>query len=95
MQIQNYEQLTLFISNIQYSYAWLFKTLYMMVRTHGILWIGSLTIAGEKNQVQLDIDKYMEHLKKEATSDDLEMRVENMQKYISGTVIVKAMQHLL
>jgi len=51
MQIQNYEQLALFISNIHASYAWLFKSFDVMVRTHSILTIGSLTVEKEKNQV--------------------------------------------
>lgn len=49
----------------------------------------------ENNQVQLDIDRYMEQLRREATSDDLEMSANNMQKYIGVPAIVKAMLCML
>lgn len=51
MLIQNYEQLSPFINNIQASYALLYKSLDVMVRTHMIPSIGSLTEAKHKNQL--------------------------------------------
>ena len=51
MLIQNYKKLTPFITNIKASYAWFYKTLEVMVRTHRIPSIGSLNKANKKNQV--------------------------------------------
>ena len=44
--------------------------------------IDSLTMAREKNHVRLGIYRYMEKLRQEATSDDLDMSIENMKNYI-------------
>lgn len=66
-----------------------------MVRMHKISSIGSLTVDREKNQVSLEINRYMKHLNWEATNDDLEVSTEKMQKYISGPVIVKTMLRML
>lgn len=73
MLIQNYEKLTSSINNIQTSYAWLYNYLDVMVRTHGIPLIGSLTKARRKNQVRLEIDEYMEKLRRGATREELEL----------------------
>jgi len=62
MLIQNYEQLPPLITNIEASYSWLFKSLDVMVRTHKIPSIGSLVQTIKKNQVLLEVDKYMEQL---------------------------------
>lgn len=66
-----------------------------MVRTHKIPSIGSLTESNHKNQVWLEIDRYMDQLRWEATSDDLELSIENMQKYTGGLVMFKTMLHIL
>lgn len=63
MQIQNYKQLTPFISSIQDSYAWLFKRLDVIVRAHRIPSIYSHIEDNEKNQVQIEIDRYVEKLR--------------------------------
>ena len=62
-----------------------------MVRTHNIPSIDSLTEAKHKNQIWLEIDRYMKHL----TNDDFELSAQNMQKYIGGPVMVKTMLHML
>ena len=58
------------------------------MRMNSILSISSLTKAKYKNQVQLEIGRYMEQLRREATRDDLELNACNMQKYIGGPVKV-------
>lgn len=95
MLIQNYEKITSFISNIQASYAWLYKSLDVMVKTHRIPLINSLIEAKQKNEVQLEIERYMEKLRWEGTGDELELSAHNMQKYIGGHVMVKMMVHML
>lgn len=66
-----------------------------MVRMHRIPLIGSLSKAKHKNQFWLEIDRYMEKLRQEATGDDLEMSAQNMQKYISGPIMANTMFHML
>lgn len=77
MLIQNYEHIAPFVSNIQASYAWLYKSLDVMVRMHKILSIGSLTKGRPKNQVHIEI---MENLRQMDTMEDLELTVHNMHK---------------
>ena len=48
-----------------------------------------------KNQVMLDVEKYIEKLMRKATSDDLQLSKENMQKYIGGLATLKTLWHIL
>jgi len=95
MLLHNYEQLTSLIGNIQDSYVWLCNSLDVMVRTHMIPSIGSLTDAKTKNQVILEIDEYLTQLRREATIEDLELSAHNIQKYIDGINMVKNMFFML
>jgi len=63
MLIKSYEQLAPFIEIIQASYVRLYNSLDVIVRKHMIQSISSLTNAKPKNQVQLEIDDYMEQLR--------------------------------
>jgi len=73
MLIQNYEQLPPLITSIEASYARLLKSMDVIVRTHKIPSIGTLTQAIKKNQVLLDVDRYIEQLMREAICDDLQL----------------------
>lgn len=95
MLIQNYDHLTPSINNIHASYVQLYNSLDVMVRKNRIPSIGSLTDAKTKNQVSLDIDEYLEKLRREATKEELELNAHNMQKYISGPVKVNTMLLML
>lgn len=48
-----------------------------------------------KNKFMPDVDNYIEHLMHVATSDDLQLSVENMQRYISGLATIKKMLCML
>ena len=52
MIIQNNKQLTSFIGSIQASYVWLYNILDVLVNTHNIPSVGSLTEAKPRNQVR-------------------------------------------
>jgi len=95
MLIWNYENLPLLITSIEASYAQFFKSLHVIVRTHKIPSIGSLAQAIKKNQVLLEVDKYMEQLMRKATNNDLQLSAENMQKYISGPTTLRKMFRIL
>ena len=95
MQIQNYEQLPPLITNIKASYAWLFRSLDVIVRMKNIPSIGTLAQAMRKNQVMLKVDMYIEQLMHKAASDDLQLSTKNMQKYIGGPTTVKIVLHKL
>jgi len=56
MLIQNYEHLPLLITRIEASYAQLFKSLDVIVRTHKIPSIRTLTQSMKKNQVLVEVD---------------------------------------
>lgn len=83
------------IINIEASYAWLFRSLDVIVQMHKIPSIETLTQAMRKNQVMLDVDKYIEKLMHVATSNDFHLIVENMQWYISDTATLKTILHML
>ena len=60
MLIQKNKQFTSFIGNIQDSYVWLFNSLDVLVRTHQIPSVGSLTKAKPKNQVWQEVEECLE-----------------------------------
>ena len=60
MLIRNYEKLPLPITRIEASYACFFKIPDVIVRTHRIPSIRSLTQAIKKNLVLLEVDRDME-----------------------------------
>lgn len=69
MLIQNHKQLAPFIGSIQASYMRLYNSLDVMVRKHRIPSIISLTNAKPMNQVWLEIDEYLEQLRREVTRE--------------------------
>ena len=73
----------------------MFKTLDVIVQTHKIPSIRTLTQAMRKNQVMLDVNKYIEQLMRKTTSDDLQLSAKNMQRYISGPATLKTVLHML
>lgn len=93
--IQNNKQLTSFIGSIQASYVRFYSSLDVLVRTHQIPSIGSLTKAKPKNQVLQEVKEYFEQLRQEATREDLELNAHNMQNFIGGLVKVKTMLLML
>lgn len=95
MLIQKNKQLTSFIGSIQASYVPLFSSLDILVRTHHIPSVGSLTKAKPKNQVQQEINEYLEQLIQNAIKEDLELDKQNMQKYVDGPVQVREMLLML
>lgn len=58
--IQNYEELPPLITNVEVSYARLFKSLDVRVRKYGTPSIGTLIEAKEKNQIRLELDAYFD-----------------------------------
>lgn len=66
------------ITKIEASYAWLYKSLDVIVWTHKVPPIRTLIQAMRKNQVMLDVDKYIEQSMCEATNDDLRLSAKNM-----------------
>lgn len=95
MLIHNYDQLAPFVNSIQASYAWLYKSLDVMVRMDRTPSIDSLIEAKHKNQVRIEIQRYMEKLRQEATRDDLGLSAHNMKKCIGCHVMVNTMMHML
>lgn len=67
MLIPNYEQLPPLITNIEPSYASFFRSMDIIVRTHKIHSIRTLTQAMRKNQVMLEVTRYIEKLMNEST----------------------------
>jgi len=51
--------------------------------------------AKHKNQVWLEIGRYMDQLRQDGTNDDLDLSEKNMQKYIGGPITIKTMLHML
>lgn len=89
MLVKNYEHLPLLITNLESSQAQLYMSLYVIVKTHWIPSIGTLTQPMRKNQVMLEFDGYTEQLMHEASSDDLQMSTKNMKKYIGGPAMLR------
>ena len=95
MLIQNYEKLPPLIIIIEDSYVWLYKILEVIVRTHRIPSIGTLTQTMRKKQATLQVDQYIEKLMHEANNDDLHLSIENMRKYIDGSTTLRTMLCIL
>lgn len=95
MLIENYDQLSPFISSIQASYVWLYNSFDVMLRNNKIPSIGSLDDVKPKNQVRIEIDEYVEKLTWEATRENLDLNTYNMKKYIDGPIKVNTMLLML
>ena len=93
--IRNYEHLHPLITSIEASYAMLCRSLDVIVRTHNIPSIRTLTQAMRKNQVMLEVKGYIEQLMCKATNDDLKLSTENMQKYIGGPTTLRIVLRVL
>jgi len=94
-QIQNYEDLLHLITSIQASHAWVFKSMNVIVHTHAIPSLGTLTQAKTKNQVWQELDSYFDELMRTATNPNLPISVDIMCKYIFGPNTLKTMMHIL
>jgi len=68
---QNYEELSQLITSIQASHACVFKSMDVVVHTHAIPYIGTLTQVKTKAQVRLEIDSYLDELMCIATNPRL------------------------
>ena len=69
--------------------------MYVIVCTHTIPYIGTLTKAKSKNQVRLELDMYFDELMHVATIADLENNTNTMHQYVVGSDAVKTMMHML
>lgn len=87
--IQNYEELSPLITNVEASYACLFRSLDVVVRKYGAPLIRTLTKVKEKNQVRLDLNIYFDHLKIMTTIAYLQVSVDNMWMYIASFTFLK------
>lgn len=67
----------------------------VIVDTHVIPSIGTLTKVKSKNQVWTELDMYFDDLENVATSADLEISVDTMHQYVFGLVALKTMMHML
>ena len=95
MLIRNYEKVPLLITSIEASYVRLYRSLDVIVRTHKIPLIRTITQAMRKNQVMLEVHGYIKQLMREATSDDLQLSTKIMQKYIGGPATLRRVLHIL
>lgn len=95
MLIQNYEHLPPLITIVEASYAWLLRSLDVVVRMHKILSIKTVTQAMRRNQVMLDVDKYIGQLMRVATNDDLQLSIDSMQRYINRSAKLSTMLGML
>ena len=82
--IQNNKQLASFIDSIQNSYVCFFSGLDVLVKTHKIPSVGSLTKVKPIKQVWQEIEEYLEQLIHIPTKEDLDLNKQNIQNYIGG-----------
>ena len=93
-QIWNYEDLPWLITSIQASHTWVFKSMDVVVCTHVIPSLGTLTQVNTKKQVWLECDLYFDELMCITTSPDLPINVVIMHKYVAGLATLKIMMHM-
>lgn len=67
----------------------------VIVCTHVIPSISTLTKVKEKNQVWLELDMYFEKLVHIGTSTYLHMSANTMHQYVVGPTTLKTMMHIL
>ena len=65
------------------------------MQTHKIPSVGTLTHAMRKNQVMLDVDKYIKKLMCISIGDDLQINTKNIQRYIGGPATLHTMLCML
>lgn len=94
-QIQNYEEFPQLITSFQASHAWVFKSMDVIMCTHAIPSIGTLTEVKTKNQAWLELDLYFEQLMRITTSIDLKMIADTMHQYVVGPATLKTMMCML
>lgn len=66
------------ITNVEDLYAWLFRSLDVVVRKYGTFLVGMLTEVKEKNQVRLEFDVEFDQLMLMATNTYFQVSAENM-----------------
>lgn len=79
------------MDNMQASYVRLYSSFDVLVRTHQITSVSSLTKAKPKNEVEQEVKEYLELLRQDSTKEDLDLSAHNMHKFIGGPVKVKIM----
>lgn len=94
-KIQNYEELPHLITSIHTSHARVFKSMDVVVRTHAIPSIGTLTQAKINAHVWLELKSYFDDLMCITTSPDLPISADIMHKYVVGPTTLKTMMHIL
>jgi len=92
---KNYEDLLQLITNLQASHAWVFRTMDVIVCTHAIPYIGTLTDTKIKAQVRLELDSYFDELMRITTRADLVISENTMHQYVSSSTALKTMMHML
>jgi len=83
------------MTSIQASHAQVFKIMEVIVNTHLIPWLGTLTQAKTKKQFQQELDSYFDELMRTVTSPDMPISADDMRKYVVGSTILKTMIHML
>lgn len=94
-QIWNYEDLLQFITGIQASHAWVFKSMEDVMHTYAIPSLGTLTEAKTKKQVQQELDSYFNELMRVATSPDFPISVDIMHKYVARLTRLRTMLRIV
>lgn len=94
-QIQNYEDLPQLITGIHVSHARVFKSMQVVVHTHPIPSLGTLTQVKTKKQVQQELDSYFDKLMRIATNPDFPISVDIMRNYVVGPAKFKTVMHII
>lgn len=94
-QIWNYAELLQLIANLKASHARVFRSMDVIVSTHAIPSISTLTEAKSKKQVWLEMDMYFDELMSISTNADLEIIAENIHQYVDGPATLMTMMHML
>jgi len=94
-QIQNYEDLPQLMTNIQASHAQVFKSMEVIVHTHAIPSLGTLTQVNTKKKVQQELDSCFDELMHTAISPNLPISANIMCKYVVGLATLNTMMSTL
>ena len=94
-QIWNYEDLPQLLTSLLASHARVFMSMDVVVCTHAIPSIGILTYGKTKAQAGLELDSYFDELMRIATSLDVVISEDTMQKYVAGATALKTMMCML
>lgn len=94
-QIYNYEEFPQLITNLEASHVGVLKRMDVIVCTHVIPSIGTLTDVKEKNQVQLELYIYFDPLMSITTNANLQMSASTTHQYVAGSTALKTMMCMI